>query len=99
MAVNIQKLIDDMNNESKMRVVAKDFSMATKSYDIFLSGCTGACPGCHNTEAGTLTKGRIGRDICSRLMKILKILKMSLHVSLYLEENLWNRTTNTLCCL
>jgi len=49
-----------------MRIVAKDYSMATKSYDIFFSGCnmTVHCEDCHNPEAwdfncGTDWKGHI----------------------------------------
>ena len=36
-----------------MNIVAKDYSMATKSYDIFFSGCKAIpfCEDCHNPEA------------------------------------------------
>lgn len=42
-----------------MKIVARDFSMATRSYDIFLSGCRAnpKCTDCHNPEAWSFDCG------------------------------------------
>lgn len=42
-----------------MNIISKDYSLATKSYDIFFSGCnmTVHCEDCHNPEAWTFSCG------------------------------------------
>lgn len=51
--MNIQDLLEQQRKASKMKIVARDYSMATRSYDIFFSGCKAnpKCTDCHNPEA------------------------------------------------
>lgn len=57
--------------EPKLRIVAKDFSMATRSYDIFFSGCKAnpKCTDCHNPEAWDFS---CGTDWKQHILKINK---------------------------
>ena len=42
-----------------MNIIAIDYSMATQSLDIFLSGCKSPhCEGCHNPESWDFNKGK-----------------------------------------
>ena len=69
-----------------MNIIAKDFSMATQSYDIFLSGCSAEprCQDCHNPEAWDFEVGKdwkqwifqINRDMQSFKGVIKKIFIM-----------------------
>lgn len=71
MEVNVEDLLKQMGGESRMRIVSTDYSMATKSYDIFLSGCnaTPKCEDCHNPEAWDF---KCGTDWKSHIAKINK---------------------------
>lgn len=57
--VDINELLEQQRKASKMKIIARDYSMATQSYDIFLSGCRMGkhCPGCHNSEAWSFDVG------------------------------------------
>lgn len=57
--VDINDLLEQQRKASKMKIVARDFSMATRSYDIFFSGCKAIpkCTDCHNPEAWDFTCG------------------------------------------
>lgn len=58
--MNIKELRDKNKPIVKMRIVAVDYSMATKSMDIFFSGCDAEprCTGCHNPEAWDFNVGK-----------------------------------------
>lgn len=59
MTVNIEDLKVVQDNKSKLRIITTDYSMATRSYDIFFSGCAAKprCTGCHNPEAWDFNQG------------------------------------------
>lgn len=56
-----------------MKIITTDYSMQTRSYDIFFSGCSASprCVGCHNPEAWDfslghdwkLSKDKIAKDL------------------------------------
>lgn len=72
--VDIEKIQEDLRLASKMKIVARDYSMATRSYDIFLSGCKAnpKCEGCHNPEAWSFD---CGTPWISHILPIHKDLK------------------------
>ena len=56
---DIDKLIEQQRKASRMKIVARDYSMTTRSYDIFLSGCKAnpKCQDCHNPESWSFDCG------------------------------------------
>lgn len=57
-----------------MKIVAIDFSMSTKSYDIFFSGCNAnpKCEGCHNPESWDFSFGAEWRTKKEKIAKDIK---------------------------
>lgn len=54
-----------------MNILTVDYSMATKSMDIFFSGCRMGkhCPGCHNSEAWDFSVGKDWRTWVDKITK------------------------------
>lgn len=79
--VDINELLENSRKNSKMKIVAKDFSMATASYDIFFSGCKAEpkCEGCHNPEAWSFDIGTPWiqqiMDICRDIRNFNNVVK------------------------
>lgn len=46
-----------------MRLAGTEYSLASRSFDIFISGCTRNCPGCFNPEAQDFSFGESLNDI------------------------------------
>lgn len=57
-----------------MNIVTTDYSMQTRSYDIFFSGCLAnpKCEGCHNAEAWDFSKGTDWKQHKEKIAKDLK---------------------------
>ena len=81
MQVNLEDIKEQMRLNAKMKIIAKDFSLATASYDIFFSGCAASprCEGCHNPEAWSFGVGTpwIGHimDICRDIRTYNNVVK------------------------
>lgn len=56
-----------------MKIVATQFSLKTKSFEIYLSGCDGYCKNCHNPELWDFNLGTIWKEeIWNIVEKVLK---------------------------
>lgn len=55
----VDEMLEKVGKKGKLKIVAKDYSMATRSYDIFFSGCAAEpkCKGCHNPESWDFNMG------------------------------------------
>lgn len=72
--MDVNKQIEALQKSGKLKIITTDYSMATRSYDVFFSGCKMGkhCPGCHNSEAWDFN---VGTDWKKHILKISKDLK------------------------
>lgn len=68
---------------SKLNIAATQYSLSTKSFEIYVSGCKGNCKGCHNPE---LKDYGIGQPLTYKLIQNMldKIKEFG-----NLVENIW----------
>lgn len=72
--MDVNKQIEALQKSGKLKIITTDYSMATRSYDIFFSGCAAnpRCENCHNAEAWDFNQGT---DWKKHVLKISKDLK------------------------